>query len=67
MSDYYQDKNKPFSKESLMDDLHKYGNLKLAIKNLEEIERNLKSKKKTRAQQIKKGPPTAKKTKRKKI
>ena len=57
------------SKETLIDDLQKYGNLKLAIKNLEDIEMNLKSKKKKRdtvVQPIKKESITVKKTKRKK-
>ena len=33
-------------KETLIDDLQKYGDLKLAIKNLEDIEKDLKSRKK---------------------
>ena len=37
-------------KKHLIDDLQKYGNLKLAIKNLEDIEKDLKSKKKTQEQ-----------------
>ena len=67
ITDYYLDKDKPLSKETLIDDIQKYGNLKLAIKNLEDIELNLKYKKRTQAQQIKKGPTIVKKkTKRKK-
>ena len=67
MSDYYyQEKDKPFSKETLRDDLHKYGNLKLAIKNLEDIKTNLKSNKRRHDNQIKKEIDTVKKTKRKK-
>jgi hypothetical protein len=65
MSNFYLDKDKPFSKETLIDDLYKYGSLKLAIKNLEN-EINLKSKKRTRVQQIKKGPTSVKKLKEKK-
>jgi hypothetical protein len=48
MTDYYNYKGKRLYKEGLIDDLQKYGNLKLAIKNLEEIEIDLTSKKKTR-------------------
>ncbi|MGI9010853.1 MAG: hypothetical protein ACR2F1_06670, partial [Nitrososphaeraceae archaeon] len=67
MTEYYRYKDKPLFKETLIDDLQKYGNLKLAIKNLEDIEIDLKSKKKTRVLQIKKGPTIVKKkTKRKK-
>ena len=68
INDYYLYKDKPLSsKETLIADLQRYGNLKLAIKNLEEIEINLKSKKKrTRVQPITKGPTTVEKTKRKK-
>ena len=43
MTDYYLNKDKPLYKETLIDDLQKYGNLKLAIKNLEENEKDLKS------------------------
>ena len=59
MTDYYLYKDTPLcskEKETLIADLQRYGNLKLAIKNLEEIEINLKSKKRTRVQQINKGP-----------
>jgi hypothetical protein len=66
MTDFYLYKDKPCSKETLIDDLQKYGNLKLAIKNLEDIEIDLKSKKRTRVQPIKKEPTKVKKTKRKK-
>ena len=68
INDYYLYKDKPLSsKETLIADLQRYGNLKLAIKNLEEIEINLKSKKKrTRVKPITKGPTTVEKTKRKK-
>jgi hypothetical protein len=48
MTDYYNYKDKRLYKDGLIDDLQKYGNLKLAIKNLQEIEIDLKSKKKTR-------------------
>ena len=57
------------SKETLLEDLQKYGNLKLAIKNLEDIQINLTSKKKRTlvVQPVKKGGSTTeKKTKRKK-
>ena len=40
-------------KQNLMDDLQKYGNLKLAVKNLEDKQIVLKSKKKTRNQKKK--------------
>ena len=70
INDSYLYKDKPLSskeKETLIADLQRYGNLKSAIKNLEEIEINLKSKKKRiRVQPITKGPTTVKKTKRKK-
>ena len=54
MTDYYSNKDKPLYKETLIDDLQKYRNLKLAIKNLEEIEINLKSTKKTQKTPTKK-------------
>ena len=66
MTDYYLYKDKTFSKETLINDLQKYGNLKSAIKNLEDIQIDLKSKKRTRVKHIKKGLTTVKKTKRKK-
>jgi len=48
MSDYYyQDEDQTLSKEALINDLKKYRNLKLAIKNLENMTKNLNSKKKT--------------------
>ncbi len=53
MTDYYPNKDKPLYKETLIDDLQKYGNLKLAIKNLQETEKDLKSKKRTRYKQMK--------------
>ena len=66
MNDYYHlDKDKPLSKETLIDDLQKYGNLKLAIKNLQDTKKDLKSKEKARDKQIKKRElDTVKKTKR---
>ena len=67
MTDYYLYKDKPLFKETLIDDLQKYGNLKLSIKNLEDIEIDLKSKKRTRVPQIKKGSITIKKPKKEKI
>ena len=54
MTDYYPNKDKPLYKEKLIDDLQKYGNLKIAIKNLEETEKDLKSIKKTQYKQLKK-------------
>jgi hypothetical protein len=52
-------------KKTLIDDLQKYGNLKLAIKNLEGMRRHLKSKKMTRDKPLKKEPTTVNKTKKK--
>ena len=54
MTDYYPNKDKPLYKETLIDDLQKYGNLKLVIKNLQETEKDLKLKKRTRYKQMKK-------------
>ena len=54
MTDYYSNKDKPLYKETLIDDLQKYGNLKLTIKNLQEIEKDLKTKKRTRHKQAEK-------------
>ena len=54
MTDYYQNKDKPLFKETLIDELQKYGNLKLVIKNHQETEKDLKLKKRTRYKQIKK-------------
>ena len=65
MTDYYPNKDKPLYKETFIDDLQKYGNLKLAIKNLQDTEKDLKSKEKTEDKQIKKRKSdTVKKTKR---
>ena len=47
MTEYYLYKDKPMSKKTLIDDLQKYGSLKLAIRNLQETEHELKSKKRT--------------------
>jgi hypothetical protein len=44
-------KDKPMYKQNLMDDLRKYGNLKLAIKNLKDRIIYLKPKKKIRSKQ----------------
>lgn len=66
MTEYYLHKDNRLYKKALFDDLQKYRNLKQAIKNLEDIEINLKSKKRTRVPQIKKGSITIEKTKRKK-
>ena len=55
MTDYYLHKdNNRLYKKALFDDLQKYSNLKLAIKNLEDNEINLKSKKKTQSKPPKK-------------
>ena len=54
MTDYYPNKDKPLYKETLIDDLQKYGNLKLAIKNLQETEKDLKLQKRTRYKQMEK-------------
>ena len=54
MTDYYPNKDKPLYKETLIDDLQKYGNLKLAIKNLQETEKDFKLQKRTRYKQMKK-------------
>ena len=53
MTDYYPNKDKPLYKETLIDDLQKYGNLKVTIKNLEETAKDLNSKNKTRGKQTK--------------
>lgn len=47
MNDYFIYKDTLEYKEDLIDDLQKYRDLKLAIKNLEDLKRNLKSTKKT--------------------
>ena len=63
MTDYYLFKDEPLYKETLINDLQKYGNLKLAIKNLEDIEiEDLKSTKKTQGKPIKKKPSSVYKT-----
>ena len=54
MTNYYPNNDKPLYKETLIDDLQKYGNLKLAIKNLQETEKDLKLKKRIRYKQMKK-------------
>jgi hypothetical protein len=59
---YYQEKDNPLYKETLIDDLQKYGNLKLAIKNLENEKENIKSKKKTQNKSMKKKTSTVNKT-----
>ena len=51
MNDYFLYKDKLLYKEKLIDDLQKYRNLKLTIKNLENSEKNLKSTKKTQDKQ----------------
>jgi hypothetical protein len=51
MTDYYPNKDKPMYKDTLIDELQKYGNLKLTIKKLEETANDLNSKIKTRGKQ----------------
>jgi len=63
MTYYYLYKDNRVYKEALFDDLQKYGDLKLAIKNLEDIERDLKTKKKTQEKPTKKKTDTMYKTK----
>ena len=63
MTDYYLYKDKHFSKETLIDDLQKYGNLKLAIKYLENEKKNIKATKKTQYKSVKKKTSTVNKTK----
>jgi hypothetical protein len=63
MTYYYLYKDNRVYKEALFDDLQKYGDLKLAIKNLEDIERDLKSRKKTQDKPRKKKLDTEDKTK----
>jgi hypothetical protein len=68
MTDYYLYKDKPLYKETLMDDLQKYGSLKNTINNLENMQAKLKYiQTPPKAKQIKKELDTVKKTKRKKI
>jgi hypothetical protein len=54
MTEYYLYKDKPRYKETLIDDLQKYGNLKLVIKNLKDTQLKLKSNKGPAEKQIKK-------------
>jgi hypothetical protein len=61
MTDYYTHKDKYMYKKTLIDDLQKYGNLKLSIKNLEDMQRDLKTTKMTRDKPLKKEPTTVKK------
>ncbi|HEX6294778.1 MAG TPA: helix-turn-helix domain-containing protein [Nitrososphaeraceae archaeon] len=63
MTDYYIHKDKSLYKKTLIDDLQKYGNLKSAIKNLEDMQTDLKSKKMTRDKPLKKESTTVKKIK----
>jgi hypothetical protein len=62
MTDYYLYKDKPLSKETLIDDLQKYRNLKLAIRNPERVKKNIKAKKKTQYKSMKKKTSTMNKT-----
>jgi len=59
MTDYYLNKDKPQYKETLIDDLQNYGNLKLTITNLENMKTELKSRKRS--------PPNGKQTKNKSV
>lgn len=54
MTDFYLYKDKPLSKEALIDDLKKYGKLKLAIKYLENEKKTIKPTKKTQYKSVKK-------------
>ncbi len=54
MNDYFLYKDKLLYKDDLINDLQKYRNLKIAIKNLEDIQINLKSTKKTQNKLAKK-------------
>jgi len=63
MTYYYLYKDNRIYKEAFFDDLQKYGDLKLAIKNLEAIEMNLKSLKKTKGKPTKKKPNNVSKVK----
>ena len=56
MNYYYLHKDNSMYKEDLFNDLHRYGDLKLAIKKLEDIEKDLKSKKRTQDKPTKKNP-----------
>ena len=56
MNYYYLYKDNSMYKEDLFNDLHRYGDLKLAIKKLEDIEKDLKSKKRTQDKPTKKNP-----------
>jgi hypothetical protein len=67
MTDYYLYKDQPLYKETLIDDLQNYGNLKLTINNLENRKKELKySKRSQHGKQTKKESVTEKKPKRKK-
>jgi hypothetical protein len=63
MTYYYLYKDNLIYKEAFFDDLQKYGDLKLAIKNLEAIEMNLKSLKKIQGKPTKKKPNNVSKVK----
>jgi hypothetical protein len=65
MTYYYLYKDNRVYKEALFDDLQKYGDLKLAIKNLEDIERDLKTRKKIQNKPTKKKLDTEDNTKEK--
>ncbi len=54
MNDYYLNKDTISYKDTLIDELQKYGNLKLTIKNLEETANDLNLKNKTRGKQTNK-------------
>jgi hypothetical protein len=65
MNYYYLYKDNNMYKDDLFNDLHKYGNLKLAIKNLEDKEIALRSINKTQGKSTKKKPNNMTKSKRK--
>jgi len=67
MNDYYPNKDKHLYKETLIDDIQKYGNLKLAIKNLKDIKVDLKFRKRQHDKQIKEDIDTLKKPEKKSV
>ena len=67
MNYYYLYKDNNMYKDDLFNDLHKYGNLKLAIKNLEEKEIALKAINKTQGKSTKKKPNNVTKSKEKNL
>ena len=63
MNYYYLYKDNSMYKEDLFNDLQKYGNLKLAIKKLEDREKDFRSTKKTQGKPTKKKPYNVSKSK----